>query len=472
MSTKTTAQKLTPKPLRGFIEWLANKDLYNQIAEDDLIAKQRYRLFTIFSFAGFLIAVLVALQAHYLLQQSNNLILWSLIIIACVYVLNYVMLLRHRNMPVAYTVTLLSTFAVIHLLTYYSGGIRNSGMFYLGALVLCAFMLLGSRGGKIIAFLSVLHIIYFYFITENTNWVTNILVGGSNEELLDQDFLITGVLAIFFIAAQVNYLESGRNIVIQRITQSRNELRQKNIELADNIRALEKINRELDKFASIVSHDLKAPLRAIGNLTGWIETDMKGKMPPEVQENFDAIKQRVRRMEGLINGLLEYSKADRKRGEVMIVDLKKLVTETFDFIGKPENVELKFASSMPVFSADKLLLEQIFSNLLDNAVKYNDKSTVEIKISAEEVNNHWLFAVTDNGPGIDPQYHEKVFVIFQTLKRRDEVESTGVGLAIVKKIIEERGGKIWVESEAGKGATFKFTWPKSPEMAKNMVVAA
>ena len=471
MSLKTTLQKLIPKPLRGFIASLASKDLYHQIPEDDLIAKQRYRLFTIFSFAGFLIAILVGLQVYFILELTN-LVLWILVLIAYVYVANYYMLLRHRNMRVAYTVTLLSTFAVIHLLTYYSGGIRNSGMFYLGALVLCAFMLLGSKGGKIIAYLSVAHIIYFYFITEYTDWVTNILVGGTDEKVLDQDFLITGVLAIFFIAAQVNYLESGRNIVIQRITQSRNELRQKNIELAENIRALEKTNRELDKFASIVSHDLKAPLRAIGNLTGWIETDMKGKMPPEVQENFDAIKQRVRRMEGLINGLLEYSKADRKKGEVIMLDSKKLVLDTLDFIGQPDNLKLEFTTAMPVFQADKLLLEQIFANLLDNSVKYNNKSTIEIKISAEQKNNHWLFAVTDNGPGIDPQYHEKVFVIFQTLKRRDEVESTGVGLAIVKKIIEEKGGKIWVESEAGKGATFKFTWPKSEEYAKNLVVAA
>lgn len=470
MNIKSTLQNLIPKPLRGLIASLMSRDLYHQIEENDLIAKQRYRLFTIFSFAGFVIAILVGLQVYFILQLTN-LTLWSLILIACAYVLNYFMLLRHKNMRVAYYVTLLSTFFVIHLLTYYSGGIRNSGMFYLGALVLCGFMLLGSKGGKLIAYLSVAHLIYFYFITENTSWVTNILV-GSDDKLLNQDFLITGVLAIFFIAAQVNYLESGRNIVIQRITQSRNELRQKNIELADNIKALEKINRELDKFASIVSHDLKAPLRAIGNLTGWIEDDMKGKMPADVQENFNAIKQRVRRMEGLINGLLEYSKADRKRGEVVTVDSKKLVTDTLDFIGKPENLQLEFTTPMPVFPADKLLLEQIFANLLDNSVKYNDKSTVQIKVSAEEKNNQWLFAVTDNGPGIDRQYHEKVFVIFQTLKRRDEVESTGVGLAIVKKIIEEKGGKIWVESEAGKGATFKFTWPKSEEMAKNLVVAA
>src|SRR5687767_11547317 len=167
MNIKTTLQNLIPKPLRRLIASLASKDLYHQIEEDDLIAKQRYRLFTIFSFAGFVIAVLVAMQAYFMLQQTN-LILWSLILIACAYVLNYFMLLRHKNMPAAYYVTLLSTFLVIHLLTYYSGGIRNSGMFYLGALVLCGFMLLGSKGGKLIAYLSVAHLIYFYFITLET----------------------------------------------------------------------------------------------------------------------------------------------------------------------------------------------------------------------------------------------------------------------------------------------------------------
>src|SRR5689334_5256179 len=167
MSFKTTIQKLIPKPLRAITASLAKNDLYHQIEENDLIAKQRYRLYTIFSSVGFIIAVLVALQSYFLLNQTR-LIPWSLIVIACVYVVNYIMLLRHKNMQVAYYITLLSTFFIIHLLTYYSGGIRNSGMFYLGAIVLAAFMLLGSKGGQIIACISVAHIIYFFIITEKT----------------------------------------------------------------------------------------------------------------------------------------------------------------------------------------------------------------------------------------------------------------------------------------------------------------
>lgn len=466
----TNVKNILPEFVKNFFGVFSKYDLYKQIPEDDILSKQRYRLFTIFNFAGMTVALLVAAQAYFILNRTDF-ILWSLILVAIVYILNYSLLLKHQNTLLAYSITIISTFLILHILTYYSGGIRNSGMFYLGAIVLCAFMLLGSKGGKFVALLCVIDIAYFYYITENTNWVSNILVGESNE-LLDQDFLITGILAIFFISAQVNYLESGKNIVIQRITQSRNELREKNRELAQNNIELEKTNRELDKFASVVSHDLKAPLRAIGNITGWIEEDLGAAMQGDVKNNFNVIKQRVSRMEDLINGLLKYSKADRKKGDVVNINLNVLVRDTLDFIGKPDNVDLEIPKLLPELVTDKLLLEQVFANLMDNAIKYNDKEKVSIKITAEEKPDDWVFTVADNGPGIEHQYHEKIFIIFQTLNRRDEVESTGVGLAIVKKIIEEQGGKIWIESEVGKGASFIFSWPKSIEIQKKMTVAA
>jgi signal transduction histidine kinase len=466
----TEFRKYLPVFVRRLADYFLSSDLYHKIPDDDLLLRQRYRLFRIFTSAGIIICLLVALQALFILSQSG-MIFWSLIVISLVFGVNYFMLKRHQIMPIAFSIAILAGFFILHVLTYYSGGIRNSGMFYLGAIILIAFMLLGSKGGKIIAFLCVLHLVYFYFITRHTTWVTNILVGQS-ESLLDQDFLITGILAIFIISAQVNYLESGKNIVIQRITQSRNELREKNKELAANNLELEKTNRELDKFASIVSHDLKAPLRAIGNITGWIEEDLGTTLQGDVKNNFNVIKQRVHRMEDLINGLLEYSKADRKKGTVLSVDVNSLVKDTLEFIGHPANVHLEIPKPLPSVIADKLRLEQVFSNLMDNAIKYNDKEKINITIAAEEKPKEWIFRVTDNGPGIDKQYHEKVFIIFQTLNRRDEVESTGVGLAIVKKIIEEQGGKIWIESEVGKGASFIFSWPKSVETAKKMTVAA
>jgi signal transduction histidine kinase len=470
MSTGVKTKGIFPGFIRNAVARLFRNDLYSQIPDDDLLTKQRYRLYSIYTFVSTIICLLLTAQAYFMLHQTDF-ILWCIIIIFLTFIVNYFWLLSHKNMMVAFSVAILAGFLLLHTLTYYSGGIRNSGMFFLGAIILIAFMLIGSRGGKIFALICAAHVVYFYLITENTTWVTNILVGES-ENVINQDFLITGILAIFIISAQVNYLESGKNIVIQRITQSRNELREKNKALAEYNRELEKTNRELDKFASIVSHDLKAPLRAIGNITGWIEEDLGDAMKGDVKNNFDVIKQRVHRMEDLINGLLEYSKADRKKGDIVQVDLNALVKDTLDFIGKPDNVNLEIPKPLPVFGADKLLLEQIFANLLDNAIKYNDKPHVNIKIIAEEKPEHWQFTVTDNGPGIEPQYHEKVFVIFQTLKRRDEVESTGVGLAIVKKIIEEQGGKIWLESDKEKGASFIFLWPKNADSHKKLTVAA
>jgi len=470
MGRISNAKNMLSGFIRNIIDYVFRNDLYHKIPDDDLLTKQRYRLYGIFTFASIIICTLVAAQAYFILQQTNF-ILWSLLIISLVFAANYYFLLRHKNMIIAFSIAILGGFFIIHIVTYYSGGIRNSGMFYLGAIILIAFMLLGSKGGKVIALVCVVHLFYFYYITENTSWVTNILVGGS-ENLLDQDFLITGLLAIFVISAQVNYLESGKNIVIQRITESRNELHEKNILLAKNISDLEKTNRELDKFASIVSHDLKAPLRAIGNITGWIEEDLGATMQGDIKQNFDIIKQRVARMEDLINGLLEYSKADRKKGDMITINMNTLVQDTLEFIGKPENVNLNLPVPLPSLNADKLKIEQIFANLLDNAIKYNDKEKIEITISAKEKPDEWIFTVTDNGPGIEPQYHEKIFVIFQTLNRRDKVESTGVGLSIVKKIIEDQGGKIWIESDKGKGASFMFSYPKSVEIPARLVAVA
>ncbi len=120
-------------------------------------------------------------------------------------------------------------------------------------------------------------------------------------------------------------------------------------------------------------------------------------------------------------------------------------------------------NKMPVLFTDKIKIQQVFSNLLTNAIKYNDKEKIYIRVDMKETADKWEFSVEDNGPGIEPQYHEKIFVIFQTLNARDNFESTGVGLAIVKKIIEEEGGKIWIESEKGRGAKFCFTWPKKKQ---------
>ncbi|MFM7015639.1 MAG: sensor histidine kinase [Bacteroidota bacterium] len=224
--------------------------------------------------------------------------------------------------------------------------------------------------------------------------------------------------------------------------------------------SLEKSIKELDKFAYVVSHDLKAPLRAIGNLTGWIEEDMGDNLPDSIKPHFDVIKGRVVRMEGLIDGILEYTKLTKKEGELSIVDTNSLIKESFDLLGASENVMLHLNDHFPVLKTEKIKLEQVFMNLLNNAVKYNDKEDKQVWVGFKDLGDSFEFFVKDNGPGIENRYHDKIFVIFQTLNARDQVEARGIGLAIVKNIIDEAGGEIWIESEKGCGATFKFTWPK------------
>ena len=178
-------------------------------------------------------------------------------------------------------------------------------------------------------------------------------------------------------------------------------------------------------------------------------------------------------MEDLINAILDYSKADRQViSDEVKFDTKQLIEETVDFIGRPDNLTLTLSDKIPTIKSDRTRMEQIFSNLINNSIKYTDKKDIRVHVGVEEQKDGWIFSVKDNGPGIEKQYHEKVFVIFQTLNRRDEVESTGVGLAIVKKIIEDQGGKIWVESEPGKGADFKFFWPKTKKIKDTELIAA
>ena len=226
------------------------------------------------------------------------------------------------------------------------------------------------------------------------------------------------------------------------------------------LRNLEISNSELDKFAYVVSHDLKAPLRAIGNLTGWIEEDMGEKLPEDARNHFDTIKSRVVRMEGLIDGILDYTKANKNGGKIESFDAESLLKETIDLIGAPSNAIINIRKGMPVMNTQKIKLQQVFMNIIHNAIKYNNKADIQVEIGSEDLGNEWKFYIKDNGPGIEQRYHEKIFVIFQTLNARDELESRGVGLAIVKKIIEDEGGCISIDSEIGKGATFFFTWPK------------
>ena len=232
--------------------------------------------------------------------------------------------------------------------------------------------------------------------------------------------------------------------------------------LAQTTSNLEKRNAELDQFAYIVSHDLKAPLRAIANLSQWLEEDLAHCLTEETRHQMDLLQGRVHRMEALINALLQYSRVGRFRTELELVDMEILLAEVIDSLAPPPEFTITVMPEMPTVWIERVPLEQIFANLIGNGIKHHHRRDGQIVISAQEHPDSYEFAVADNGPGIAPEFHEKVFVMFQTLEPRDKVESTGVGLAIVKKIIEDKGGTIVLESALNQGATFRFTWPKQP----------
>lgn len=252
---------------------------------------------------------------------------------------------------------------------------------------------------------------------------------------------------------------NGKAYKVLKIARDITEQKKIQEELKVVLSDLEKKNVELDQFGYIVSHDLKAPLRAINNLAEWIVEDMPD-MPKDVEANFKTLRGRVLRMENMINGVLEYSKIGRAKIEREKIDVTQLLNQIIDAIVPSNGFEVNIEGTMPIINSEPILLEQIFSNLISNSVKYNDKETGEINCSYRSIPGFHEFTVSDNGPGIEEEYYEKVFLVFQTIEARDKKESTGIGLSIVKKIIEEKGGYIRIESVVGDGVSFIFAIPK------------
>lgn len=265
----------------------------------------------------------------------------------------------------------------------------------------------------------------------------------------------------------VPLVENGKISTIKGIFQDISAEKEAQHQLKLYNEELEKKNKELDQFAYVVSHDLKAPLRGINNLSMWIEEDLEGKLEDDTRNNLDLMRKRVKRMEGLIDGILQYSRAGRVKHQASVFNVGELVEDIVESLSPPEKFKIIVQEDMPNMATERIAIEQIFSNYISNAIKYNNNPDPEIHISYTlNSKNFFEFCVADNGPGIEPEFHEKVFVIFQTLQARDTFESTGVGLAIVKKIVEDKGGKVWIESAKGQGSKFYFSWPATPEMVE------
>jgi two-component system sensor kinase FixL len=226
------------------------------------------------------------------------------------------------------------------------------------------------------------------------------------------------------------------------------------------LQKMSQINEELSHFAYVVSHDLKAPLRGIKLVTEWLCEDYGDKLGEEAKEQMALLQNRVNRMHNLIDGVLQYSRVGRIKEDMVEVDLKELMPIILDTIAPPAHIQITAEPDLPTVKGEKTRITQVFQNLLSNAVKFMDKPQGKIHVGCVEEADFWKFSVADNGPGIEEKHFERIFRIFQTLAPKDEYESTGVGLTLVKKIVELYGGRVWVESEVGKGSTFFFTFPR------------
>jgi PAS domain S-box-containing protein len=225
---------------------------------------------------------------------------------------------------------------------------------------------------------------------------------------------------------------------------------------------LERSNADLEEFAYAASHDLKAPLRAISHLVQWIADDIEATASPDTLENLKLLQGRTARMQMLLDGLLAYSRVGHTHKTVEDVDIGEVVREVIAMLGPPPGFVIAVEGAMPRIRTHRMPIQIVLENLISNALKHHDRTEGRITVSVRPVDGATEFRITDDGPGIAPQFHERVFLMFQTLASRDDVESSGIGLAIVKKKVQTHGGRIWIESAPpARGTTFAFTWKES-----------
>ena len=239
--------------------------------------------------------------------------------------------------------------------------------------------------------------------------------------------------------------------------------------LAVQKRDLTRSNEELEQFAYVASHDLKAPLRGIENLVGWIEEDLEGTLTGETRTNMDLLRSRVRRLESLLDDLLAYSRAGRSEATFETIDVGGLVEDLVALISPPEGFTVQGSTSLPTLRSARTPLTQALQNLIGNAIKHHDRPAEgHVWVDARDDGETIEFSVADDGPGVPPQYRDRVFGMFQTLRPRDEVEGSGMGLAIVRKLVDRQGGSIWIaDGRNGRGADVRFTWPRDPKGAED-----
>ena len=270
-------------------------------------------------------------------------------------------------------------------------------------------------------------------------------------------------IRVIGVCQDITYIEEARRreMELEWEKAARQYAEDKADELQRLTRELERSNQELDQFAYVASHDLKAPLRGIANLSEWLEEDLGDKLNQDNLKHLELLRGRVHRMESLIDGLLAYSRVSRKHIAPERVDVHRLLDEIIDLLVPPEDVVFDIDPHLPSLTTPRIPLHQVFHNLIGNALKHAHADGLRVEIRARDAGLFYDFSIADDGPGIAPEYHQRIWQIFQTLQPRDKVEGAGMGLALVKKIVEHHGGTVGIESQPRAGATFHFRWPKS-----------
>jgi hypothetical protein len=292
-----------------------------------------------------------------------------------------------------------------------------------------------------------------------------IMESGKTEEI-EEKYIQEGKEGIVHTVKTPIKDEKGTVIGILGIFWDITERKKAEEALKNYTRQIEKVNKELDDFTYIVSHDLKEPLRSIDAFSKFIEEDYKDKLDEQGRDYIKRIRVNASRMQNLIEDLLEISRIERKRGSFEEVEAEELVNEVnlwLEYAIKQKDVEIIVRDKLPMIFCDRIRLTEVFLNLISNAIKFNDKPNPRVEVGCSQKGIFYEFYIKDNGPGIEEQYFDKIFEIFQRLGKSEEHEGTGAGLTIAKKIVQMHRGKIWVESKVGEGSTFYFTIPKGKE---------
>ncbi|WP_372937582.1 PAS domain S-box protein [Seonamhaeicola sp.] len=267
-----------------------------------------------------------------------------------------------------------------------------------------------------------------------------------------------GDIGYWLISGMPNYNLEGELIGSIGVNFDITEIKNLHLQKENLLKKLEKSNDELHEYAHVVSHDLKSPLRSINALVSWLKDDNKEILDESSLQNIALIESTLEKMEQLITDVLEYSSVGSEDTEMHQVDLDIVINDLLKILYIPEHISVKVLNHLPKIQGNKTKLQQLFQNLISNAIKFSDKEKGLIEINCTELETHFQFSVKDNGIGIEEQFHDKIFKIFHALNKSKD--STGIGLSIVKKIVELHQGDIWLKSQPGKGTTFFFTLKK------------